>query len=157
MYRFNKDHGHDAGDEALKIIAWRLRETAGADDRVYRLGGDEFAIIHKGTGVRQEAVSLAERILQEAKVELGVAESPEGTAHGGGMHLACTIGIALSTSESTVDRLMAEADWAMFFGKAKYGVRFGSGEPCKSGDQYVVFDDLRPEQIGSHISTDTGR
>jgi len=100
-------------------------------------------------------VSLAERILREAQAELGTTEPTERASHGGGMRLACTIGIAISTSGSTVDQLMSEADWAMFFGKAKYGVRFGSGEPCKSGDQYVVFNDLRPEQIGSHMSPDT--
>ena len=73
----------------------------------------EFAIIHQGTEVRQEAVSLAERILREAQAELGTTERTEKPLHGGGMRLSCTIGIAISTSGSTVDQLMSEADWAM--------------------------------------------
>jgi len=155
MYRFNQEHGHDAGDAALRIIARRLREIA-PHEGVYRLGGDEFGIIHQGIQVRQEAVSLADRILRQVKVEFGVPEPPEGATDFGRLHLACTVGIALSTGGSTLDRLIGEADWAMQFGKAKYGVRFGSLEPSKSGDQYVVFDDLRPEQVGPHLSTDTG-
>ena len=38
----NDEHGHRAGDQALKVIAGRLRRTGGI---VGRYGGDEFLVI----------------------------------------------------------------------------------------------------------------
>jgi GGDEF domain-containing protein len=44
----NDTFGHGLGDELLKEVADRLRETALREDDICgRLGGDEFAIIRK--------------------------------------------------------------------------------------------------------------
>ncbi|OAM77160.1 GGDEF domain-containing protein [Devosia elaeis] len=40
----NDNHGHDRGDDALRLIASTLRETAGPDLPIGRLGGEEFGI-----------------------------------------------------------------------------------------------------------------
>jgi diguanylate cyclase (GGDEF)-like protein len=41
----NDTHGHEDGDEVLRIIAARLNATIRADDVAARLGGDEFVVI----------------------------------------------------------------------------------------------------------------
>lgn len=41
----NDEHGHAAGDEALRHIASVLRRTARERDRVYRVSGDEFGVL----------------------------------------------------------------------------------------------------------------
>ncbi|HET6719392.1 MAG TPA: diguanylate cyclase, partial [Rhodocyclaceae bacterium] len=38
----NDTHGHDAGDEVLRVIARRFRSAVRQEDMVARLGGDEF-------------------------------------------------------------------------------------------------------------------
>ena len=46
----NDSLGHHVGDELLKSIASRLRESVGPGDLVARLGGDEFAIVKAAFG-----------------------------------------------------------------------------------------------------------
>lgn len=40
----NDDLGHDAGDEALKVLATRIAAAVGGDGLVGRLGGEEFGV-----------------------------------------------------------------------------------------------------------------
>jgi diguanylate cyclase (GGDEF)-like protein len=41
---FNDKHGHDVGDQVLRMVASRLRQVR-AGGRVYRYGGEEFCIV----------------------------------------------------------------------------------------------------------------
>lgn len=41
-------HGHQAGDQALKVVADALRATTREFDRIARLGGDEFGALFVG-------------------------------------------------------------------------------------------------------------
>ena len=41
----NDEHGHEAGDAVLKIVADCLREAARQTDECARVGGDEFAVL----------------------------------------------------------------------------------------------------------------
>ena len=61
--KFNDDHGHDVGDDVLKIVATQMRKVGGGGVP-YRYGGEEFAIIFSGKHVEfciphLEAVRLA--------------------------------------------------------------------------------------------------
>ncbi|HKJ92697.1 MAG TPA: GGDEF domain-containing protein, partial [Longimicrobiales bacterium] len=44
---FNDRWGHDAGDQVLRMVAQRLRQTAGGG-RVFRYGGEEFTLLFPG-------------------------------------------------------------------------------------------------------------
>jgi len=45
--KFNDTYGHEAGDQALRLVASRLARIAGGG-RAYRYGGEEFAVVFPG-------------------------------------------------------------------------------------------------------------
>lgn len=59
----NDQHGHDAGDFLLQILAQRLRGQLRRNDFAARLGGDEFAVLVTGPQIKDELPLLAERLL----------------------------------------------------------------------------------------------
>ena len=60
----NDTLGHDKGDEYLKIIASRLKESLRDTDFVARLGGDEFCIIQNDIKECTDACIVADRCLE---------------------------------------------------------------------------------------------
>ncbi len=58
--KVNDRFGHDVGDEVLREIGRRLRESCRAGDTVARIGGEEFALILTRTGA-EGASAVAER------------------------------------------------------------------------------------------------
>ncbi|MHC9650615.1 GGDEF domain-containing protein, partial [Corynebacterium diphtheriae] len=45
--RFNDTHGHDVGDQVLRLVASKLSKVSGGG-RAYRYGGEEFAVVFAG-------------------------------------------------------------------------------------------------------------
>jgi len=69
----NDTHGHDVGDELLRMVADRLRDCVRSSDLVARLGGDEFGIILGGTGPTNERTAeIAERIVRKLQAPFPV-------------------------------------------------------------------------------------
>jgi len=58
---FNDQHGHDIGDQVLKLVAGRLAEVGGGGT-AYRYGGEEFCVIFPGQSLKE-----AERHLQAVR------------------------------------------------------------------------------------------
>jgi PleD family two-component response regulator len=48
--KFNDTHGHDVGDQVLKLVASRLA-AVGAGGTAFRYGGEEFTILFQGKDV----------------------------------------------------------------------------------------------------------
>ena len=46
--KFNDTHGHDIGDQVLKLVAARLADVEGGGT-AYRYGGEEFAVLFPDT------------------------------------------------------------------------------------------------------------
>lgn len=106
----NDELGHDCGDAALKIIAQRLRNHLPADDFVARIGGDEFVILCYDVDTAENAVKIAERLLEAIKEEM--------VLNGYTRQMSASIGIALMPQHGrTVIELLTLADKAMYQAK----------------------------------------
>lgn len=55
--KFNDTHGHDVGDQVLKMVASRLSAVSGGG-KVFRYGGEEFSVVFPRRGVKQAAPFL---------------------------------------------------------------------------------------------------
>ncbi|NIT64214.1 MAG: GGDEF domain-containing protein [Gammaproteobacteria bacterium] len=58
--QFNDKHGHDVGDQVLRMVAGKLGRVAGGG-RAFRYGGEEFAVIFAGRS-RDEAMPHLEEL-----------------------------------------------------------------------------------------------
>ena len=58
---FNKQHGHQLGDEVLRSFGQVLLERCRSSDIVARFGGEEFLVVLDGAG-RDEAVRIANEV-----------------------------------------------------------------------------------------------
>jgi diguanylate cyclase (GGDEF)-like protein len=59
----NDDLGRAAGDEVLRAVSARLRESVRTEDSAFRYGGDEFCILADGSD-RHSAMIVAETLLK---------------------------------------------------------------------------------------------
>ena len=107
--QLNDRHGHEAGDEALVIVAGLLRRTVRPTDLVARLGGDEFAVWLDGAD-HLTAAERAEALREEGPPALAhLAEDQEAP-------LTMSIGIATRRpgSGEEIDAVLRRADLAMY-------------------------------------------
>ena len=115
--QINDSVGHEAGDRLLAEVAQRLRDAVRGGDVVGRLGGDEFAILLELLESDHEAVAVARRVLAAfvEPFDLG----------GGPVAVSASVGLATAhDADKTADRVIHEADIAMYRAKASGRNRF---------------------------------
>jgi diguanylate cyclase (GGDEF)-like protein len=129
--RINDRHGHDVGDQVLKMIAAKLAQVPGGG-KAYRYGGEEFAVIFAGRGaeecipdletlrqtVEDTRFILRARFRSKKKKEKVVAERGPGVR----VPVTVSIGIAERTDRGAKgDQVIKAADRALY--RAKEGGR----------------------------------
>lgn len=119
--RLNDHHGHQRGDEMLRLVARVLQGNCRASDTVARYGGDEFCVLLPQTHP-DEAMTVARRIIDVFLEVVGALEAE-------GVVIGMSVGIAhceLSRPRSAAE-LLAHADEAMYAAKGRgpnrYAVR----------------------------------
>ncbi|MEK6327164.1 MAG: PAS domain S-box protein [Actinomycetota bacterium] len=111
----NDNFGHDAGDRILIEVADRLRSILRPSDTVSRFGGDEFALLCEGVEA-EAAEQIASRIAEVVSAPFAV--------DGNQISLRASTGIVLTSDpEVDLDRLMGDADLAMYAAKPGGGAR----------------------------------
>lgn len=112
LARINEQQGHARGDELLKLVAAKMRDTCRSRDILFRFRGEEFMVLLPQT-TRDDAVALAHRLRK------AVAMSAPGEARQA-MATCVTISIGISTFPSDAadaDALLQHADEAMYLAK----------------------------------------
>lgn len=106
----NDTSGHKAGDEVLRQIAGRLRQSVRAADIPARVGGDEFAVVLDEIDAG-EATRLAGKLLDDLSA---MRPAIAGAQH----QLSISLGVVLYPQHGkTVEELLANADVALFRAK----------------------------------------
>ena len=107
----NDSYGHDVGDLMLKEVAQRLSTVAQREtDTVARFGGDEFVVLLSRINREQDAVAIAEQIIERLSLPLLVA--------GQQVKITASAGIALYPEHGEDgSKLLRNADHAMYAAK----------------------------------------
>ena len=109
--RINDTLGHLIGDEFLKGVAERLRQSVGPEDFIARLGGDEFAILQRGIVNAEDVQALVARVYRALRTPFD--------CHGHQLSSDASIGIAIAPRDgSDLFDLLKNADLAMYAAKA---------------------------------------
>ncbi|MBI9091084.1 MAG: diguanylate cyclase [Desulfobacterium sp.] len=106
----NDTQGHKAGDAVLVAVAAAMEKVTRENEVAARYGGDEFCIILSARSLNDGKI-VSERLCDEIKKSI-----PETS-------VTCSIGIAISTPEKSLDAnaLVKTADKAMYAAKKEAG------------------------------------
>ena len=135
----NDTLGHDFGDELIKQVAIRIRETIRETDIVSRLGGDEFTVLLNGMVDEIHASIITKNILTRL--------SEPFMLHGHEVYSGASIGITISPGDGNdAKTLLKNADMAMYEAKAqgRNTFRFFTAEMTVRAQQFLELDkDMR--------------
>jgi diguanylate cyclase len=123
--------GHGAGDAVLVEAAARLRATARESDTVARVGGDEFLLLMEDLDSVADCVTLATRVVEALAEPFHVTDRP--------VQVTCSVGVVVYPEHGQRDKLVANADAAMYVAKRSGGNSFALFE--------VQMDELAQQQL----------
>jgi len=107
----NDTFGHEAGDDLLRKVAERLRQSVRKSDTVSRFAGDEFVVILENVESDADFEILAAKIFESATVTMRVGET--------GISVTPSVGVSVFPDHAaTAEALLKAADTAMYQAKA---------------------------------------
>lgn len=133
--KFNDTHGHDVGDQVLKLVARKIGEVTGGG-RGYRYGGEEFTVVFPGRTPSQarahlealrESIAEYEMVLRSAPRPKNDKHKParkrRGSAPESGRNtvsVTISIGVASRSPERKLpEQVIKAADQALYRAKEK--------------------------------------
>ncbi|BAQ77310.1 GGDEF domain-containing protein [Pseudomonas sp. TKO26] len=133
--KFNDTHGHDVGDQVLRLVASKLSKVTGGG-RAYRYGGEEFAVVFAGKTLDEcmPHLEMIREIIATYNIQLRNQDSrPQddqqgrqrrGAAGASSVSVTISIGVAERLMEHrTPEEVLKAADQALYSAK-------GAGRNC---------------------------
>lgn len=106
----NDSLGHHVGDRLLVAAARRLTQSLRGRDTVARMGGDEFVIVLPDLPARQDAVEIADQLVEHLSMPMQI--------DGHALPVSPSIGVCLFPDDGDdADQLIMNADTAMYVAK----------------------------------------
>ena len=135
--QINDTFGHAMGDKLLVMVTERLAGCVRKDDILARFGGDEFVIASDGLAERQDAVLVAQKVLDILARPFHIEKHE--------FFVSASIGIAVYLLDATeVDDLIRYADRAMYQAKGQgLGYQFYHSELESLSDRFALEIALR--------------
>lgn len=135
----NDSLGHSAGDELLRQVSDRLRETVREGDLVARLGGDEFTVITGMLESRQDAEAMAKKLLSTLTQPYEI--------DGNELSVTASIGVSFFPEDGdTSEILLRNADSAMYEAKRGGSNNYRLYNPTMTEEIYerfIINEDLK--------------
>ena len=128
--KFNDTHGHDVGDQVLRLVASQLRKVGGGG-KAYRYGGEEFTLLFPGKSLEQclPHVEAVRQAIEHYRMQLRDKHSrPRDDREGkqrragktaGEVSVTVSMGVAERQAEQrTPQEVIKAADKALYSAKA---------------------------------------
>jgi diguanylate cyclase (GGDEF)-like protein len=128
--RVNDTHGHELGDQVLKLVAAMLQRVGGGG-RAYRYGGEEFTVVFPGKSLA-DAVSQLEAVRREVEAYRMTIRAPDRPRERNGrarrssgtqahtLSVTVSIGVAERNARNgTTGAVLQAADKALYRAKSK--------------------------------------
>ncbi len=115
--KFNDRHGHDVGDQVLRLVASKMRRLPGRA-RAYRYGGEEFCVVLPGRESAKAQAVLEDLRATIAESRLVLRQAPRGKSRKQGTaRVTISIGLADNTGGQTSESVIKTADQALYRAK----------------------------------------
>jgi diguanylate cyclase (GGDEF)-like protein/PAS domain S-box-containing protein len=131
----NDSLGHSVGDQVLRIIAKRLKESVRDSDTVARLGGDEFTLLLESVKHPVVAPFVAQKLIEIVKEPMHLNENE--------LYLTMSIGISVYPQDGeSADILLRNADAAMYKAKdsGRNAYEFYTEEMTENAYERIVIE-----------------
>ncbi|NVO00662.1 MAG: GGDEF domain-containing protein [Geobacteraceae bacterium] len=129
--RFNDTHGHDVGDQVLKMVAKKMLSVSGGG-KAYRYGGEEFTILFSGKRIADALPHLesVRKNIEEYRLSIRSDDRPKDPKQGegkrgnrgGSTEVSVTISIGVAEygeDHGSTAEVMKAADKALYRAKSK--------------------------------------
>ena len=110
--KFNDTHGHQTGDQVLRLVGATLKANVKGQDIPCRYGGEEFCIILPGT-----PIDLAERVAENIRVAVMGKELVKKSTGDNLGRVTISIGVAYWREGDTTQSMIERADQCLYAAK----------------------------------------
>jgi len=142
--KVNDRHGHDVGDQVLKMVAARLARVKGGG-RAFRYGGEEFTVLFPGKDAAtalphlealHQAIAAAGFTLRDAARPAKRPQKPPAKAGSQRLSVTASIGVAERQPGQHPEQVIKAADQALYKAKQTGRNRIcGAGEKAGKGSR----------------------
>jgi diguanylate cyclase (GGDEF)-like protein len=105
----NDKHGHQVGDETLRLLTAKLRGAAAEPALLGRLGGEEFVVALPNTGSHE-----AQLVADQIRAQVPLIDLARWL---GERRITVSIGVTTSAAADTVSAMLRRADTALYAAK----------------------------------------